>query len=119
MFGTAPGLTGYAERARGTGRIPADGAGHLTPLLADHQTIGGYPKVVAGVDIDQVAQRPVGAQIQFELVSQAKAITIIGEAVRDRELLQRIASRPDIGEYLRTVNLIDGVFDAAIWTDAR
>ncbi|NIJ35980.1 allophanate hydrolase [Sphingopyxis panaciterrae] len=96
------------------GALQVDGAGQLTLLLADHQTIGGYPKiaVVVEIDIDRIAQLPAGAPLRFEILSQAEAIALMRRAAREEDLLKRIASRPDLDERLRTINLIDGMVDA-------
>lgn len=96
------------------GALQADGAGQLTLLLADHQTIGGYPKIatVVDMDIDRIAQLPAGAPLRFELVSQADAIAMMRGAMSQQELVQMVTNRQDFDERLRTVNLIDGMVNA-------
>jgi antagonist of KipI len=57
----------------GTIQIPPSGKPIV--LMADRQTIGGYPKIaeVAGVDLHLLAQLRPGDRLRFELVSLAQA----------------------------------------------
>jgi antagonist of KipI len=57
----------------GTIQIPA--SGQPIVLMADRQTVGGYPKIaeVIGVDLHLLAQLRPGDQLRFELVSLAQA----------------------------------------------
>jgi antagonist of KipI len=57
----------------GTIQIPP--SGQPIVLMADRQTIGGYPKIaeVAGVDLHLLAQLRPGDRLRFELVSLAQA----------------------------------------------
>ena len=57
----------------GTIQIPPSGKPIV--LMADRQTVGGYPKIaeVAGVDLHLVAQLRPGDRLKFELVSLAQA----------------------------------------------
>lgn len=59
--------------ALGTVQVPPDGNPII--LLADRQTVGGYPKIaqVALVDIPKVAQVKPGGQIQFREISGYEA----------------------------------------------
>ena len=59
--------------ALGTIQVPPDGNPII--LLADRQTVGGYPKIaqVAGVDISTLAQIKPGGKIRFEEISLAEA----------------------------------------------
>ena len=58
---------------KGSIQIPADGQPII--LLADHQTIGGYPKiaVVISADFDDLVQIPSGHTIQFRKVNMREA----------------------------------------------
>ncbi|MFO1495238.1 MAG: biotin-dependent carboxyltransferase family protein [Lysobacterales bacterium] len=53
----------------GTIQLPGDGRPII--LLADAQTVGGYPRVahLAQVDLARLAQRPPGSAIRFESIS--------------------------------------------------
>jgi antagonist of KipI len=57
----------------GTIQIPPSGLPIV--LMADRQTVGGYPKIaeVAGVDLHLLAQLRPGDRLRFELVSLAQA----------------------------------------------
>lgn len=59
--------------ALGTIQVPPDGNPII--LLADRQTVGGYPKIaqVAGADISTVAQIKPGSRIRFVEISLAEA----------------------------------------------
>ncbi len=49
--------------------------GHLVLLMADHQTVGGYPKiaVLISADVPRAAQLCVGHRVRFEAVSLEQA----------------------------------------------
>lgn len=57
----------------GSIQVPADGLPIV--LMADRQSIGGYPKIghIATVDLPQLAQRMPGEEIQFQEISLAQA----------------------------------------------
>ncbi|KIL43508.1 KipI antagonist [Jeotgalibacillus alimentarius] len=67
--------------AFGTVQVPADGQPII--LLADRQTLGGYPKIgqVASVDLPALIQKKPGESIHFEEISIQKA----QELFRERE----------------------------------
>lgn len=71
----------------GTIQVPPEGQPII--LMADRQTVGGYPKIaeVASVDLPRLAQRKPGDAIHFETISfrQAKSLYITKEK-RLREL---------------------------------
>lgn len=97
------------------GALQVDGAGLTTLLLADHQTTGGYPKIatVIDADIDHVAQLVPGSAIQFEHVSQVRAIAIAKEAyTATQDYLRAITNRLGFEERLRSLNLIDGMWSS-------
>jgi antagonist of KipI len=60
------------------GTVQLTSSGELIVLMADAQTIGGYPRIlqVAAADLPIMAQKKPGDQIQFEIISleQAEAL---------------------------------------------
>jgi biotin-dependent carboxylase-like uncharacterized protein len=70
--GTAGSLV---SRGMVPGAIQVPPGGEPIVLLADGPTVGGYPvpAVVAGADLDRLAQRPTGAQVRFVAVSASEA----------------------------------------------
>ncbi|MCA0301178.1 MAG: biotin-dependent carboxyltransferase family protein [Proteobacteria bacterium] len=98
------------------GAIQVPGAGLPIVLLADRQTVGGYPKIatVASVDLPRLGRLLPGQSVRFAAVSVAEA-----EALRrdqDARLAKAIAgfqaARPPGGIDLVKLyeeNLIDGV----------
>jgi biotin-dependent carboxylase-like uncharacterized protein len=73
-----------------TGSIQVPGNGKPIILLADHQTVGGYPKIatVISADIARLAHALPGTALRFEAISVAEA-----EQAR-RELERRLALHP-------------------------
>lgn len=59
--------------ALGAIQIPADGQPIV--LMADHQTIGGYPKIgcLTRMSINKLAQCPPGSRVHFQLIERDKA----------------------------------------------
>jgi biotin-dependent carboxylase-like uncharacterized protein len=95
-------------------QVPGDGAPIV--LLADGQTVGGYPKIatVIGADLPRLARIAPGAPLRFAAVTLAEAEA--ARAAEARRLAALIASaRPaalDGGIDLKRLyeaNLIDGV----------
>ena len=74
--------------AFGTVQLPPNGEPIV--LMADRQTIGGYPKIaqVIAVDLPKVAQLKPGATIRFELVSYDEAQRLFFARERALHLLQ-------------------------------
>ncbi|MEW9501024.1 biotin-dependent carboxyltransferase family protein [Jeotgalibacillus marinus] len=73
--------------AFGTIQVPSDGQPII--LLADRQTIGGYPKMgqVASVDLPALAQKKPGETMQFQEVSHQEAQRLLLKREQDiREL---------------------------------
>lgn len=64
----------------GSVQVPPDG--HPIVLMADRQTIGGYPKIghVIAVDLPRLAQARPGAVIKFEEVTLERAQALLEEA---------------------------------------
>jgi antagonist of KipI len=58
-----------------TGTIQVPPSGELIVLMADHQTIGGYPRMACAITVDLplLAQAPPGTRIRFSEVSVAEA----------------------------------------------
>jgi allophanate hydrolase len=71
------------------GDIQMTGAGHPFVLLAECQTIGGYPRIgtVLDCDIPKIAQAPAGVGLRFAHVTLAEADRI---AAAQAELLQNL-----------------------------
>lgn len=100
--------------APGAIQVPPDGKPIL--LLADCQTVGGYPKIatVIRADLPRLAHLLPGARLRFALVTRAQALSALQEQrVKLESWLAGIAPyRPagDIDEAaLYSVNLISGV----------
>lgn len=74
--------------ALGTVQVPADGQPII--LMADRQTLGGYPKIaqVATVDISLIAQLSPGAAIRFAGISLAEAEQLYTAHVRELRMLE-------------------------------
>ena len=72
----------------GTIQLPANGQPII--LLADRQTIGGYPKiaVVAAVDIPMLGQLKPGQLIRFVKISLSEAEQLYLEYEQDMDLLE-------------------------------
>ncbi|WP_145946302.1 biotin-dependent carboxyltransferase family protein [Paenibacillus sp. Y412MC10] len=76
----------------GTVQVPSDG--HPIILMADRQTLGGYPKIaqVAGVDLPVVAQTPPGSTLRFREISQTEAEQLwMDQGIRLKRLARMIA----------------------------
>jgi len=99
------------------GAIQVPGDGRPIILLADCQTVGGYPKIatVIGADLPRLGHALPGQTLRFVEVSIAQALAARREAAA--ELAECIASiAPGSAEFnldaLYAANLIDGVIDA-------
>jgi len=108
------------------GSIQVPGHGQPIVLLADGQTVGGYPKIatVISADLPRLALRMPGAQVRFRAVTVAAAEL----AARAREaavqaLIAAIEVLPNAGgvdlEAIYAANLISGVVDAQGPTDSE
>jgi biotin-dependent carboxylase-like uncharacterized protein len=102
-----------------TGCIQVPGAGTPIVLLADHQTIGGYPKIatVASADLPRLGQMMPGQKLRFAAIEVAQAETLRRQQEESiKRLLASLApARPPGGidvEALGSANLIDGMVDA-------
>ena len=89
-------------------------------LLADRQTVGGYPKIatVISADLPAVGRLPIGAKIRFWPVSIVEAEAARRSLVAEIEALpgKIVPIRRTVGELtpkLFDCNLIGGVVDAS------
>jgi len=100
-----------------TGAIQVPGTGQPIVLLADHQTIGGYPKLgtVASVDLPRLGRHRPGQILHFTPIEAAAAEILRREQeTAFRRLIAGIApltAAPDTAQLLAT-NLISGVVSA-------
>ena len=95
------------------GSVQVSGDGVPTVLLADHQTMGGYPKIATVVDgdLDRLAQCRSGDRVRFQVVEPQAAVAYAREqrALRAAALEEIRAPRASLEERLLSRNLIDGV----------
>ena len=83
-----------AAVAPGTIQLPPDG--HPIVLLADAQTVGGYPKLghVIGADLARLAQRPPGSAIRFRPCTATVAANLWREQqARRKRMLYAVRTR--------------------------
>ena len=99
------------------GVIQVPGDGRPIILLADCQTVGGYPKIatVIGADLPRLGRALPGQILRFVEVSLAQALAARRQAAN--ELAECVASMVPSGaqldlDALYNANLIDGVIDA-------
>jgi antagonist of KipI len=73
----------------GTIQVPPDGNPII--LMADAQTLGGYPRVahVAGVDLPLLAQLAPGDHVRFEATTVAEAQALLRDAAHRMALLRQ------------------------------
>jgi len=98
------------------GAIQVPGAGLPIVLLADRQTVGGYPKIatVASVDLPRLGRLLPGQTVRFAAigVEEAEALRRDQEARLQRAIAGFVVARPPGGVDLARLyeeNLIDGV----------
>lgn len=77
----------------GTIQVPADGQPII--LMADHQTIGGYPVIaqVARVDLPVLAQARPGARVTFERITYEEAQQLFLEQELEWRLTDQLIRR--------------------------
>ena len=77
----------------GTVQVPPDGQPIL--LMADHQTIGGYPVIaqVARVDLPILAQARPGSRIAFEQITHDQAQQLFVKQEQDMRLTGQFIRR--------------------------
>ena len=88
VFGVATGELLSLPMVQGAVQLPPGGAPIV--LLADHQTVGGYPVplVVASVDLPRLAQLRPGDLLRFEGITLDEAFRLATaelRAVRDAD----------------------------------
>ena len=100
----------------GPGAIQVPGAGLPIVLLADRQTVGGYPKIacVASADLPRLGRLLPGQTVRFAAVTveEAEQLRREQEARIQRALASFVAARPPGGiDFVRLYeeNLIDGI----------
>jgi biotin-dependent carboxylase-like uncharacterized protein len=101
------------------GSIQVPGNGMPIVLLADGQTVGGYPKIatVASADLARLASLPVGAPLRFAAitVAEAEALARTHEAAIRRHLAAitplTLVDGIDLGA-LYDSNLVSAMIDA-------
>jgi biotin-dependent carboxylase-like uncharacterized protein len=114
-------LNGYNMVSDGIvpGSIQVLGSGQPVVLLADAQTIGGYPKIatVISTDLPVLARRPPASPVRFAVVTREEAEALrrqqdqaLDRCIRDFQPL-RAPAHTDLAA-LYSSNLIDGVVDA-------
>ena len=101
------------------GSIQVPGNGLPIVLLADGQTVGGYPKIgtVASADLGRLATAAIGAELRFEAVTvaQAEALALAHEAALQQLLkaIEPLLTDGDIDlEAIYRSNLVSGMIDA-------
>jgi 5-oxoprolinase (ATP-hydrolysing) subunit C len=101
------------------GSIQVPGNGLPIVLLADGQTVGGYPKIgtVASADLARISTAPVGAELRFEAatVAQAEALAQVYEAELQALLatIKPLVLEGDVDlDAIYTTNLVSGMIDA-------
>jgi antagonist of KipI len=75
------------------GTVQVTAEGNPIVLMADHQTTGGYPRIlqVAGVDLGKLAQFQTGDLLSFELITLAQAQALLISAEQElRQLKQTL-----------------------------
>ncbi|NMI05205.1 biotin-dependent carboxyltransferase family protein [Paenibacillus sp. SZ31] len=77
----------------GTVQVPPDGQPII--LMADHQTIGGYPVIaqVARVDMPILAQAKPGTRIAFEQITHDQAGQLYMKQERNMQLIDKLIRR--------------------------
>jgi allophanate hydrolase subunit 2 len=57
------------------GSIQVPGSGQPVILIADHPTVGGYPKIATAISADMAAigRLRIGSTVRFEAVDEASA----------------------------------------------
>lgn len=98
------------------GAIQVPGAGLPIVLLADRQTVGGYPKIatVASVDLPRLGRLLPGQTVRFAAITveEAEALRRDQEARLQRAIAGFVVARPPGGIDLVRLyeeNLIDGI----------
>lgn len=81
------------------GTVQLTASGEMIVLMADAQTVGGYPRIaqVCSVDLPVLAQKKPGDEIQFQFISLQEAEELYLKDIKTKtdvkELINRIAKR--------------------------
>jgi allophanate hydrolase subunit 2 len=108
-----------ASDATAPGSIQVPGDGRPIILMADRQTIGGYPKIgtVISADLPELGRLSIGSKIVFESVTLETAQTLRRrmlsylDGLRDH-IVPISRAGDDVAPFLFNHNLISGVVDA-------
>ena len=96
------------------GAVQVSGDGVPTILLADHQTVGGYPKIatVISPDTDSLTQHRAGQTLNFEAISSQNAVDVVRQfgSLRVRYLEELSIPRGSLAQRLMRENLNHGCF---------
>lgn len=98
-----------------TGDIQITGDGTPFVLMAECQTIGGYPRIgtVLPCDLPRVAQAPAGAELRFQFIDLEAAVALEREAAATQAALPRalkpLIRDPHTMSDLLSFNLISGM----------
>lgn len=98
-----------------TGDIQITGDGTPYVLMAECQTIGGYPRIgtVLPCDLPRVAQAPAGAELQFRFIEIEEAVELEREDAASQAALPRMIKPlirdPHTMTDLLSYNLISGM----------
>ncbi len=108
-----------ASDATAPGSIQVPGTGQPIVLMADRQTIGGYPKIatVISADLPALGRLSIGQKIGFEAVTVASALALRRQMLSEIENLSAhivsiMPNGADIDDLMSNQNLISGVVDA-------
>jgi biotin-dependent carboxylase-like uncharacterized protein len=110
-----------ASDATAPGSIQVPGNGQPIILMADRQTIGGYPKIatVISADLSELGRLSIGSKIAFEVVTLETAQSLRRnmmsylDGLRDH-IVPISRTVADVAPLLLSHNLISGVVDACL-----
>jgi biotin-dependent carboxylase-like uncharacterized protein len=115
-----------ASDATAPGSIQVPGTGQPIVLMADRQTIGGYPKIatVISADLPALGRLSIGQKIRFEAVTVEAALALRRQMQSEMEKLPGhiVPIAPDEAQRDNLMlghNLISGVVDAFHDEEAR
>jgi biotin-dependent carboxylase-like uncharacterized protein len=108
-----------ASDATAPGSIQVPGTGQPIVLMADRQTIGGYPKIatVISADLPALGRLSIGRKIGFEAVTVETALALRRQMLSELEnlpghIVPLVPDHGDIDGLMLGQNLISGVVDA-------
>jgi biotin-dependent carboxylase-like uncharacterized protein len=108
------------------GSIQVPGSGQPIVLLADRQTVGGYPKIatVISADLPGLGRMPIGAKIRFVPTTMDEAAAARRKLIAEIEgLADKVVpigrSEGEFTSKLFDCNLIGGVVDASVGAPER